>query len=403
MKEKVFALINAIKNTRYFIKVICFAVVCVAALGFSLVMSGTTVAYNVKYGDAIIGQVTSREVFNEARAKAESMVVGADAGDYFGQPRFVPTLTLSERLETADIIAQRIIDNTDGIAGSAALIINGETVAYSGTSSEIENILSARLTDYIIENVDSDSEFVDNVVISNVYCPVSIYTPSEQIGEIASTLSVRTTAQHKTDVTLTYKTVTNRRSDRLVGYYSVDKKGVNGLMQKVEQVVYIDGVEVERQTLSDSVVSEPVNEVVSVGIGSTSSISANKGASFGMTYPVERSGRYWYISTYFMESGRHKGIDIAIAGGTPIYAILNGTVTEAGYRGDYGYYLTIQHTNGFSARYAHCSKLMAKVGDKVVNGQTIALVGSTGQSTGNHLHFELRLNGSLVDPLSYIK
>ena len=80
----------------------------------------------------------------------------------------------------------------------------------------------------------------------------------------------------------------------------------------------------------------------------------------------------------------------------------NGTVIAAGYSGSYGYRVLIDHGNGLRTLYAHCSKLLVSVGQKVNQGETIALVGSTGNSTGAHCHFEVYVNGSRVDPLPYI-
>ena len=100
----------------------------------------------------------------------------------------------------------------------------------------------------------------------------------------------------------------------------------------------------------------------------------------------------------------HKGIDIGTAKGTPIYAAAAGTVSVSsyGYNGGYGNYIIINHGNGVQTVYAHCSSLVATVGQKVSQGQLIARVGSTGISTGNHLHLEVRVNGVAQDPQNYV-
>jgi murein DD-endopeptidase MepM/ murein hydrolase activator NlpD len=95
----------------------------------------------------------------------------------------------------------------------------------------------------------------------------------------------------------------------------------------------------------------------------------------------------------------HKGVDIDAKRGVAIRAVMDGRVTFSGWMGGYGKLVVIEHPNGWETRYAHNSKLLVKKGDWVEVGQKIAKVGSTGRSTGNHLHFETRRNGKLVNPL----
>ena len=99
----------------------------------------------------------------------------------------------------------------------------------------------------------------------------------------------------------------------------------------------------------------------------------------------------------------HGGMDLAVPTGTPIRAALGGTVTVSKYNaGGYGYYVMIDHGNGLATLYGHCSKLLAKVGQTVEAGDIIALSGSTGRSTGPHLHFEARVNGERTNPRAYL-
>jgi len=98
----------------------------------------------------------------------------------------------------------------------------------------------------------------------------------------------------------------------------------------------------------------------------------------------------------------HQGLDIAATTGTPIKAVADGTVSYSGIMGGYGYLIIIDHGNGIKTYYGHCSKLYVKVGKKVKAGDVIAAVGSTGNSTGPHLHFEIRQNGKYVNPQKYL-
>ena len=109
------------------------------------------------------------------------------------------------------------------------------------------------------------------------------------------------------------------------------------------------------------------------------------------------------VSGFGMRWGRmHEGIDIGCAYGTPNRAAASGTVIYAGWLGGYGNLVVVDHGSGLSTAYAHASSILVGVGQTVSQGQTVSLVGSTGHSTGPHLHFEVRVNGVAVDPLPYL-
>ncbi len=103
-----------------------------------------------------------------------------------------------------------------------------------------------------------------------------------------------------------------------------------------------------------------------------------------------------------VRSSSHTGLDIATSSGTPIKAAASGTVIFSGYKGSYGYLIKIKCDNGYEMWYGHCSKLYAKTGQRVSAGDKIAAVGSTGNSTGPHLHFEIRKNGKALNPQNYM-
>lgn len=121
---------------------------------------------------------------------------------------------------------------------------------------------------------------------------------------------------------------------------------------------------------------------------------------------------YGKISSYYgtrrnpLSRGRyefHNGIDIIGSYGSKIRAAADGTVTYAGWRSGYGYAVIINHWNGYITIYGHNSKILVKSGQRVSKGQTISLMGSTGRSTGTHVHFEIRYNGRSVNPIKVIK
>lgn len=144
----------------------------------------------------------------------------------------------------------------------------------------------------------------------------------------------------------------------------------------------------------------PTYNKVSVSSRSGSNMSSEV-VNLGISLINPVSGR---ISSYYgWRSGRmHTGIDVAGPNGTPMYAAAGGTVVTAGYAGSYGNLVVISHGNGIQTYYAHCSALYVTVGQTVAQGECIAARGSTGNSTGPHLHFEVRVNGVTQNPKNYV-
>jgi murein DD-endopeptidase MepM/ murein hydrolase activator NlpD len=126
--------------------------------------------------------------------------------------------------------------------------------------------------------------------------------------------------------------------------------------------------------------------------------------------PTGRPVREGYISSYFGErmdpfngeQAMHKGVDFATDAGADVLAVASGIVTWSGPREGYGYLIEINHGNGYSTRYAHNAETLVAVGDTVQRGQAVAVVGSTGRSTGPHVHFEVLRDGTQIDPMVYV-
>ena len=140
------------------------------------------------------------------------------------------------------------------------------------------------------------------------------------------------------------------------------------------------------------------------GSGSTSNVTSS---TSGFISPLP-GGAYvtcaygWRIHPIWGDERFHYGVDLAASQGTPIYAIAAGTVTTATYGDANGYYVSISHGNGYGSVYCHMTNYIVSVGDSVSQGQVIGYVGSTGWATGPHLHFEIHVNGSTVNPMDYI-
>lgn len=142
------------------------------------------------------------------------------------------------------------------------------------------------------------------------------------------------------------------------------------------------------------------------GTGSTGSSNVGANAGAGYYWPCPSSAYITSVFGYrvhpiFGTTKYHSGVDIAANAGSNICAAASGTVAIAEYSASYGNYVVIYHANGMSTLYAHMSSMAVSAGQSVSQGQLIGYVGSTGWSTGPHLHFEVRVNGSCVDPLSY--
>ena len=178
------------------------------------------------------------------------------------------------------------------------------------------------------------------------------------------------------------------------GWYTnqevVHDEGTVGYRERNDIVTLENGIEVKREMIHENilVVSEPA--------------VIERGTVIPPTYikPIN-GGRK--TSNYGWRWGRlHKGVDWGLPVGTTIFASSGGTVVRADKNGAYGLCVLISHPDGRMTRYAHCSKLLVSAGQSVEQGETIALSGNTGRSTGPHLHFEMIINGSAVDPLKYI-
>lgn len=143
------------------------------------------------------------------------------------------------------------------------------------------------------------------------------------------------------------------------------------------------------------------NAVSTVSTTTVAKVESLNGVKLTVT-PVSGVITSRFGSRESIRSSAHTGLDIAAPKGTDIKAAASGTVIFAGYSGGYGNLVKISHGNGIVTYYGHCSKLYVSTGDKVSAGDVIAAVGSTGNSTGNHLHFEVVKNGVELDPQNYL-
>ncbi len=191
----------------------------------------------------------------------------------------------------------------------------------------------------------------------------------------------------------------------------ITTRGVDGKASVQAKVYYVDGKEVRREIVSETIKKNPVDRIISIG---TKILPENIAAFNGKNrFIVPRVG---YVSHYYgpRDDKMHMGWDIPGDEGDNIYAAASGTVVvaigpngffaenSANHYTGYGYCVVIRHEGGFSTMYAHCNDINVTLGQQVKQGDKIAEVGNTGRSDGDHVHFEVILNGHKVDPALYL-
>ena len=281
-----------------------------------------------------------------------------------------------------------------------AVTIDNTQVGYVVSKDEIEKNIEENILSYNSKNVDTvelkktptyELKFVDRQEKTN-----------EQDVLIA--------AQKQMEITYKYYQIALNNNvietvdayedaQNIIDEIKQDEKNKDVDLKIIEQTtksaeeVKTNSVEVAKTTISKAVNNETktqdsvIGEVQGIKIA-VKPISGIITSRYGVSSSIRRS--------------THTGLDIAASSGTPIKVIADGTVTFAKYSGSYGNLVKVSHGNGVETWYAHTSKMYVTVGQEVKAGDVIAAVGSTGNSTGAHLHLEIRLNGNHINPQNYI-
>ncbi|KDR96347.1 Murein DD-endopeptidase MepM and murein hydrolase activator NlpD, contain LysM domain [Peptoclostridium litorale DSM 5388] len=208
-------------------------------------------------------------------------------------------------------------------------------------------------------------------------------------------ISVKTTQEITYEEKIPYEVVYEDTKAMYKGDKKVKEEGYEGVKKIKAKQVKIDGVLASTEIMQENIVQDPKSKIVLNGIK-----ERPKTLAFGSFINPTRGrlsspfGRRW--------GKMHEGIDVANSIGTPIYAADGGKVTYSGWKNGYGKVIIINHENGYQTYYAHCSQLDVSNGSRVYRGQKIAAVGNTGRSTGPHLHFEVRKNGTPQNPKKYV-
>lgn len=282
--------------------------------------------------------------------------------------------------------------------------ISGEEIGYVSNKNEFEKIVDEQ----ILNPQDGNVAYVDIEELPTyemIFASNKEQTNEEevlaQIAELVQTTYKVYAVAVNGDNTVYVNTQTEAEEtvEQLKEEY---KEKIDEIDITVNEVYTKDVATVE-ETVELASAVEVASEEVDVVVEKQEKIkSATLDGVYFAVKPVSGTITSRYGANESIRDHTHKGLDIAAPYGTKIVAAAKGTVSYSGWMSGYGNLIIIEHENGIQTYYGHCSKLYASVGDEVDAGDTIAAVGSTGNSTGNHLHFEIRKNGSQINPQKYV-
>ncbi|MBE6041690.1 MAG: M23 family metallopeptidase [Clostridiales bacterium] len=340
-----------------------------------------TEAYGVYDGDKMVAVVKSEKEAERVLEQAKDQLSIPDDG---------------MRLVSADYINDLAVRPVNVLLTSVQSNADAVTLMTEGGTSEIYHIVEENETLGSI----ADTFRVDRANIfdeSNTETVINA-DPGDKVcihQEIAP-VSVKMVEKGKMREVIEFETIKKESDDYYRGDTYLEQDGVDGIQSFKGTVTKVSGEVTKRKGKTEEI-RKKKDKIILVGTA-----ERPKTAPTG-TYIVPLKNYEGISSPFGYRWGRlHSGIDMGASHGTPIYATDGGTIQRAGWYYGYGLCVEIDHGNGRMTRYGHCSALLVNVGDKVYQGQNIALVGNTGHSFGNHLHFEINFNGSPVDPRPYL-
>lgn len=293
---------------------------------------------------------------------------------------------------------------------SYKISINGEEIGYLNNKSALNEVIKSEILeankakniDSIDINLDPNYELklVDRKIETNKI---------EMSQDLENSIDI---TYKYYDIAINDNTInsvnTIEEAEQLVNLAKIENTDTSELNIVEKYTSNIEEVSLTTAEIAKDTISEKINQKISEEEQEKqkqeeeNSTIANINGIKIATQPVSGiiSSRYGVSSR--IRSSNHTGLDIATSTGTPIKVVASGTVTNASYKGSYGNLVKIDHGNGVETWYAHTSKMYVTEGQKVNAGEVIAAVGSTGNSTGAHLHFEIRINGKHVNPQNYL-
>lgn len=287
--------------------------------------------------------------------------------------------------------------------------ISGEELGYVENKQALEEILKEEITessDKTIEDISLNKEPEYELKLVS-------RTENTEEKEVAQELKEETTVTYKyyeiaVQENVVEKVNTSEEAEELVNEIKeendseeIDLSIVEKYTQNEEEVDTSD-LEVAKANVQETI-QTAIEEIAQQKEEEErwNALPSINGIKLAVT-PIEGTITSRYGVSSRLRKSTHTGLDISAVTGTDIKVVADGTVISAGYSGSYGYLVKVDHGNGVETWYAHTSKMYVKKGDTVKAGDVIAGVGSTGNSTGPHLHLEIRVNGETVDPQDYL-
>lgn len=300
----------------------------------------------------------------------------------------VGSVKFAEKVE----IVQVPVDLKDIIEPDKALEIikNGQQKKATHVVSKGDSLWSIarkydmRVADLKVANLDLKGEKLDIGQVLNLV-------------RLEPMINVLVERQITVNEIMPYDVVVKKDDGMWRGRQKIQQKGENGSRLLTYKVVMKNGLEISKSVLAEKVLKPAKEQIVLKG---SRFVIASRQGSGRLGWPI--SGKI--NSSYGRRWGRmHTGLDIDGSTGQPIGAAADGRVVSAGWDGGYGKAVVINHGNGMVTKYAHMSKIEVEVGQQVSRGDLIGLVGSTGNSTGPHVHFEVFVDGAIKNPMMYLK
>lgn len=281
---------------------------------------------------------------------------------------------------------------------------NGNIIGYVDNKDEFQKLVNEKI-------LTSNDEKVAFVSLDNISY-FSEFVSRNCVNENSVFDKLKSEAKNYYKV---YEVYGSKENDESVYYNSIEDAQnyidlINSKYSDVDDEFKINALYVENEVSEDTIkqAKEKLEESLNAKVAEINKQKEIDSKTINGVYIASVPVSNGHITSRFgsresIRNHTHKGIDIAASYGTDIKAVADGTIEYASYNsGGYGNLVIIDHGNGIKTYYGHCSKLCVSVGQKVNAGDVIAKVGSTGNSTGNHCHFEIRVNGSQIDPQKYV-